>query len=64
MQTDFVVSGGPSVYLFRPTNEGALEHLQENVSEEAQWLGDGLCVEWRYAAELVTALRSEGFSVV
>ena len=63
MQTDFVIDGGPTVFLFAPQNAEALEHLQENVSEDAQWLGNGLAVEWRYAADLVNALRSRGFSV-
>jgi len=63
VHSDFVVEGGGSVYLFIPTNEAALEHLQGNVSEEALWLGDGLAVEWRYAADLVNALQTDGFTV-
>jgi hypothetical protein len=63
MQTDFIIGGGPSVFLFTPQNAEALEHLQENVSADAQWLGNGLAVEWRYAADLVAALGSNGFSV-
>jgi hypothetical protein len=63
MQTDFVVSGGGSIFLFTATNADALEHLRDNVSDEAQWLGDCLAVEHRYAVDLAASLQAEGFTV-
>jgi hypothetical protein len=63
MQTDFVISSGGSIFLFTATNADALKHLQDNVAEDAQWLGDSLAVEHRYAADLVAALQEQGFSV-
>ena len=63
MQTDFKVENHGTIFLFTPTNGAALEHLRENVSEESQWLGDSLAVEHRYAADLVAALRTNGFTV-
>jgi len=49
--------------LFTATNEDALTHLRENVSEESEWLGESLAVEHRYAADLAAALVENGFSV-
>lgn len=60
---DFVVSGGGTVYLVRPTNDEARAHLEENVSEDAQWFGGALAVEHRYIAGLLEGLTSAGFSV-
>jgi hypothetical protein len=62
-QPDILVQGGGTVYLFRPLNAAAVEHLEENTSEEAQWFGGALVVEHRYAGDLAEALQEEGFSV-
>jgi hypothetical protein len=63
MQTDFRVENHGTIFLFTATNTDALEHLRNNVSEEAQWLGNSLAVEHRYAVDLAAALQAEGFTV-
>lgn len=63
MQTDFVVDNHGTIFLFTPTNAAALEHLQENVADDAQWFGDALAVEHRYARDLAAALHSNGFTL-
>ena len=60
---DFVVSGGGTVYLVTPQNDAALEHLTENVSDEAQWLGTGLAVEHRFINTLAEQLMANGWVV-
>lgn len=52
-----------SVWLCRPQNHTAREHLRMNTSEEAQWFGNALAVEPRYVADLAQQLDGNGFSV-
>lgn len=60
---DFLISGGGTVYLCIPMNSDAAAHLQMNVSDDAQWVGDSLVVEHRYIVDLILGLQEEGFSV-
>jgi hypothetical protein len=63
MATDFVVSGGGSVYLVHPLTDEARNHLQRVVGEEAQFLGNAVAVEHRYVGDFVAALSEDGFTV-
>jgi hypothetical protein len=58
-----VIFDGSSLWLFRPMNQGADEHLQENVSAEAQWWAGALVVEHRYAGGLIERLTEAGYRV-
>lgn len=60
---DFTVISGGTVYLVAPLTNAARTHLLEHVEQGAQWLGIALAVEHRYVADLVFALRDNGFSV-
>lgn len=60
---DYRVENHGTIYLFRPLNEAAGNHLRENVQEDAQWFGDALVVEHRYASDLAVALTDNGFVV-
>jgi hypothetical protein len=60
---DFQFENHGSICLVRPFNKTARKHLQENVSEEAQWFGGALVVEPRYMDDLATGLESEGFTI-
>jgi len=53
-----------SIFLVTATGPDALQHLQDNVQEDAQWWGGSLVVEHRYVRELERLLRSCDFSVV
>jgi len=61
--TDFVFSDNGSLWLCRPTNQEARQHLEENVSDEAQWFGGALVVEPRYVEGLVEGLVENGYLV-
>ncbi len=61
--SDFVFTNHGSLFLCAPQNDAARVHLEENVSEEAQWWAGALVVEPRYAADLAVNLQEEGFSV-
>lgn len=60
---DFTIENHGSIFLVRPQNEPAREHLAENVQEDAQWFGDALVVEHRYARDLAAALEDNGYTV-
>jgi len=46
--------------LFEPLTVAAKQWIAENVQPDAQWFGNALAVEWRYAAELAAAMREAG----
>ena len=60
---DFEIENHGSIFLFRPTNEAALDHLREHVDIGAQWLCGALAVEHRYARDLAVNLTEAGWSV-
>ena len=60
--TDYTVENHGSLYLFRPMNVAANVHLHANVGE-AQWFGNALAVESRYARDLAAQLVDDGFTV-
>lgn len=60
---DFTFENHGSIWLCRPQNDAAREHLEDNVSEEAQWFGGALVVEPRYVDELVGQLGMRGWMV-
>lgn len=62
-ETDFLVQNEGTIYLFRPLTTAAAAHLEENVQEDAQWIGGALVVEHRYAPALAVALKEEGFTL-
>lgn len=62
-KVDAVVSGGGSVYLVTPLTPVAKRWIRENVQSDAQYLGNGLAVEWRYIEDLVNGMREAGLAV-
>jgi hypothetical protein len=52
-----------AVFLFTPITLRAKEWIDENVQPEAQWFGNALAVEWRYAGELAAAIRDAGLAL-
>lgn len=60
---DFTLECHGSIWLVQPMNEAAREHLLGHVSEETQWFGYALVVEWRYIVDLAQRLEDEGFNV-
>jgi hypothetical protein len=62
-RADFLIEGSGSVYLFRPLNEKAREHLSKNIQSDAQWFGGALVVEHQNAAGLAEELRTNGYTV-
>ncbi len=57
---DFKIQNEGSILLFRPLTDAACEWLKENVQEGAQWFGDALVVEHRYAGDLAVGMVNAG----
>ena len=58
---DVVVVNHGTLFTFQPLTSAARTWIQESVEEDAQYLGDLLCVEHRYAFDLADGLLDAGF---
>lgn len=62
--SDFTITDQGSIFLIRPLNASARQWLDENVvSEPWQWVQGALCVETRFARDLVREIAEAGFEV-
>ena len=62
--SDFQIADQGSIFLIRPLNEAARQWLQENVvSEPWQWVQGALCVEARFARDLIIEIEEAGFEI-
>ena len=62
--SDFQISDQGSIFLIRPLNDAARHWLHENiVSEPWQWVQGALCVDARFARELVAEITDAGFEI-
>ncbi len=60
MPIDFEVSGGGSVYLFKPLTRAAQDWVDEHLPEDAMaWCG-AVVVEHRYIADIVRDALADG----
>lgn len=57
---DFSVENHSSIFLFRMNTSAAHTWASENVQDDAQFFGDALVVEWRYARDLAAAMSEDG----
>ena len=60
---DALVSGHGSIYLVRPMSDAATAWIDENVQDDAQWLGPALAVEHRYILDLIDGMRASGLNL-
>ena len=63
LPVDVEIVGENSVYLFMLLSSEARNWMDECVSPDRQMWGDGLVVEWRYAAALAEGMRRDGLVV-
>ena len=62
--SDFSISDHSTIILIQPLNEAARRWLDENVvSEPWQWVQGALCVEARFARDLIIEIEEAGFEV-
>ena len=63
VKPDALVSGGGSIYQIMPLTQAAKDWIEENVNADGMWLGNALCVEHRYIADIVDGMASAGLKV-
>ena len=62
--SDFQIADHGSIISIRPLNDAARQWLDENVvSELWQWVQGALCVEPRFARDLIIAIEEAGFEI-
>ena len=62
--SDFQIADHGTVISIRPLNEAARQWLSENVVFEPwQWVEGALCVEARFARDLVIEITEAGFEM-
>ena len=62
--SDFSISDHGTVISIRPLNDLARQWLDENVvSEPWQWVQGALCVEARFARDLIIEIEQAGLTV-
>jgi hypothetical protein len=52
---DIFVRCEGTIFLFEPLTVAAKRWIAENVQTDAQWFGNALVVEWRFAGELAAS---------
>jgi hypothetical protein len=60
---DFTLTDGGSVCLLTPTTREARGWLDENIGEDAMYLGQGLAIERRYVQQILDGIQADGFEV-
>jgi hypothetical protein len=63
ISADFTVTDGGSVCLLTPTTSAARRWLDENIGEDAIYLGRGLAVERRFVDQIIEGIVADGFRV-
>ena len=61
---DFLIENHSSIYLFRPLTQAAREWLDETAPDDAQFFGEALVVEHRYAENVAQVFYENGFILV
>jgi len=62
--SDFSISDQGSIFLIRSLNPAARQWLDENVvSEPWQWIQGALCLETRFARDLIIEIEQAGFQI-
>jgi len=63
ISADFTFTDGGSVCLLTPTTSEARRWLDENIGEDAMYLGNGLAIERKYVHQIIEGIVADGFRV-
>ena len=63
MNPDISIENHGTIFLFRLNTQAATDWVEEHVQSDAQFFGDALVVEHRYARDLATAAVADGLAV-
>ena len=59
-ESDISIENDGTIFLFRMNTPAGYEWVSKNVQEDAQFFGEALAVEHRYARHLATAMAADG----
>jgi hypothetical protein len=60
---DFTFVDGGSVCLLIPATREARRWIDDNIGEDAMYLGQGLAIERRYVGQILDGVQADGFEV-
>lgn len=60
---DFTLTGGGSVYLLTPQTDAGRAWKDQYLPSDAQTLGNGIAVEWRYVNDICNGIMNDGLTV-
>lgn len=63
VKLDIHVENNGSLWLIRPLTDAGREWIDENVSDDSQWIGGALAVEPRYVQALVEGMQLDGLEI-
>jgi hypothetical protein len=63
LQADFLYQHEGSIGLLYPVTDEARAWVEEHISDDAQWFGSGLVIEWRYVDHLIGGITDDGLEV-
>jgi hypothetical protein len=60
---DVTVTNEGNIFIFNPHSHAAKDWIAENVQENAQYYGNGLVVEHRFAGDIIEGMEADGLSL-
>lgn len=60
---DFRLRDSGSIWLLFPVSDAAKAWIEENIPDDAQWLGKGLAIEARFVDNILGGLAGAGLAV-
>ncbi|MGB7934705.1 MAG: hypothetical protein WCH04_21290 [Gammaproteobacteria bacterium] len=63
LHADFLYQHESSISLLYPMTDEARGWIDEHISDEAQWFGKGLVIEWRYVDPIIEGIVNDGLEV-
>jgi hypothetical protein len=62
-EADVTVENHGTIFTFESHTDAGREWIEQNIPEDAQWMGNRLCVEHRYAADIAQGMQNDGLVV-
>ena len=63
MSVDFTLIDHGSIAVITPLSDHAKTWVDDYISEESQWFGDGFVVEHRYVDDIVSAILGDDMEI-
>ena len=60
---DATIINHGSIFLLEPWTEAAHDWINEHIGNDAQWFGQALAIEPRYAPAIIAGMQDDGLTV-